>query len=370
MRVKNLDELYSWKQIRKLQSIYSFNRHNSFVPVAICSSSGDSESYYCKEPDCYEWFGHRTSYYARMLWEAARKRLFEVESEMLAFDIVEASECFNTIRFRSPDKVREYCAEFIRIMRSLAGGSEVRCAIGELPKRMHPWDCTRQLREIVIPDEKSFCDYAFDEDIPECQETAPLDWNDVEGLFVELSETELAFLNGAKYVNKSPAQLDLELRAACRNLDVLKVKSLLEAGAKPNPTFEEPYYDTLLTDLFRYLDELQLLGSKINDVRNIIDMLVLHGHDLDFCPYQSETALFSAVRYSVKLTEYLIEKGANLNTVNWINRSSDLFTVLDNVGMYISAFGETAERKKLINLIKNSGGRSFDDIVPDFYAGD
>jgi hypothetical protein len=41
MKVKHLDELYTWRQIRKLQRIYTFNRHNGFVPIAIYSSSGE-----------------------------------------------------------------------------------------------------------------------------------------------------------------------------------------------------------------------------------------------------------------------------------------------------------------------------------------
>jgi hypothetical protein len=92
MKVKHLDELYTWRQIRKLQRIYKFNRHNGFLPIAIYSSSGE-ESYYSSRGDCYEWLGKQTPYYARMLWETARKRLLEFEGDALAFDIVEASEC-------------------------------------------------------------------------------------------------------------------------------------------------------------------------------------------------------------------------------------------------------------------------------------
>ena len=103
MKVRHLDELYTWKQIRKLQSIHWFSQHNGFVPVAIYAPDGGCESHYGGSNDYYGWYGKQSAYYARMLWESARRRLADVESEALAFDIVEASECFNTIRFKAPD---------------------------------------------------------------------------------------------------------------------------------------------------------------------------------------------------------------------------------------------------------------------------
>jgi hypothetical protein len=376
MKVKHLDELYTWQQIRKLQRIYKFNRHNGFVPIAIYSSSGE-ESYYSSRGDYYEWFGKQTPYYARMLWETARKRLLEFEGDALAFDIVEASECFNTIRFRAPDKVRKYCAEFRRIMRSLADNGEVKCVIGSLPPRPHPWDTSRQIVENVIPDEKDIYENMFCEDLSDCQETIPLipeyqetvspGWNAVKDLFIELTEDELAFLNGGKFINKPSAQLEKELQDACRNLDLSKVISLLESGANPNVILDEPYYDTLLTDLFRYLNGLQLSGFKFEDVCNIIDALVLHGYDLDFSPYESGTALFYSVCHNTEVMKYLIEKGANLNSVSWIGVGQWPCTPLDHLELEIDSKWKDVELKKRFNILKNAGAKSFEELVQNFY---
>jgi hypothetical protein len=202
--------------------------------------------------------------------------------------------------------------------------------------------------------------------IPEYQERVSPGWNAVKDLFVELSEDELAFLNGAKFINKPPAQLEKELQDACRSLNLSKVISLLESGANPNVILDEPYYDTFLTDLFRYLNGLQLSGYKVEDVRNIIDAFVSHGYDLDFSPYESGTALFEAVCHNTEVMKYLIEKGANLNSVSWIGRSLWPCTPLDYLELEIDSKWKDVELKKRFNILKNAGAKSFEEVVPDF----
>ena len=375
MKVKHLDELYTWRQIRKLQLIHSFNQHNGFVPVAIYAPDGGCESHYGGSDDYYGWYGKQSPYYARMLWESARRKLADAEAEALAFDIVEASECFNTIRFKAPDRARDYCAEFRRLMRSLADKGEVKCAIGRAPARPHPWDTLKRLEEVIIPDDAIYQpnvshDPKFDNTIPEYSETAPLGWDVVERFFTELSEDELAFLNGEKFINKPPTQLDMDLHEACEKLDLAKVESLLDAGANPNSTSGDPCYDTLLAEVFQGTYDLRSSGLKTDNARGILDALVSHGCDLDFSPYESAAPMYEAVHFSPEFLEYLIEKGANPNTVSWIGIYDLPTTPLDHVADDIGAHGESPDLNARFDLINKAGGKYFSEIVPDFYEDD
>lgn len=63
MRVKHLDELYTWKQIRRLQIIHGFNQHQGFVPLAVCAPGGGRESHFGGSDDYYEWYGKQSPYY-------------------------------------------------------------------------------------------------------------------------------------------------------------------------------------------------------------------------------------------------------------------------------------------------------------------
>ena len=375
MRVKHIDDLYTWKQIRKLQSIHGFNLHNGFVPVAIYTPDGGHESHYGGSDDYYSWYGRREPYYARRLWEAARNALTGTEADALAFDIVEASECFNTIRFKHPEKARVYCAEFRRTMQRLADNGEVKCAIGRAPVRRHPWDAAKRLEEVIISDDAEYTpnvshDPKYDNTIPEYRETAPLGWNAVERFFIELSEDELAFLNGEKFINKPPTRLDMDLHEACEKLDLAKVESLLDAGANPNSTSGDPCYDTLLAEVFQGTYDLRSSGLKTDNARGILDALVSHGCDLDFSPYESAAPMYEAVHFSPECLEYLIEKGANPNTVSWIGLDGWPATPLNHAADDIGAYGEDPELNARFDLIKKVGGKYFSEIAPEFYEDD
>jgi hypothetical protein len=364
--------LYTWKQIRKLQLIYRFNQHNDFVPIAIYAPSGGCESHYGGSNDYYGWYGKQSPYYARMLWESARKRLANEESEALAFDIVEASECFNTIRFRKPDKVREYCAEFRRIMRSLAENGEVKCAIGRAPARPHPWDSLKRLEEVIISDNAEYKpnvshDPKFDNTIPEYRETAPLEWGTVEKYFVELTEDELTFLHGDDVLNKSPNPLDYDLIEACKKLDTAGVEAALKAGANPNSTTGGRYAEGLISLVMTSINDFDMYEATINNVYEIVDLLITYGVDIDFCPYCEGTPLYCATYHDARLIKFILEKGANPNTISWIGLNEIPATPLDSIADDINAYGKSEDLNESFRLIDDAGGKYFSEIVPDFY---
>ncbi len=381
MRVKHLDELYTWKQIRKLKIIHSFNKHNAFVPIAIYAPGGGRESHYGGSDDYYEWYGKQTTYYAKRLWETARKMLSNIETKALAFDIVDASECFNTIRFKDPDRVRKYCAEFKCLMQSLARSGDVRCAIGRAPVRSHPWDRLKRLQEVIIPDDAEYKPHIchtskFDNSISVYLESSSLEWSAVEKYFVELTEDELAFLNGEEIINKSPTPLDKELIEACDNLDVAKVESFLDAGANPNATTGGRDAEGIIKRLFSSVgdyekhDTADKYNTAIKAACEIVDLLILHGCDIDFCPYCECTPLYSATYHNTELIKLMIEKGADPNVVSWIALNEIPGTPLDSVADDIDVYGSDPDLLERFSIIESSGGKFFSDLVPDFYKSD
>lgn len=372
MRVKHLDDLYTWKQIRKLQLIHMNSRYNGFVPIAICAPGGGYESRYS---DYYEWYGKQGVYYARRLWESARVLLADVEAEALAFDIVEASECFNTIRFRNPSKVRDYCIEFKRLMMRLAAEGNIKCAIGRVPARPHPWDSKKRIEEVIIADDAEYRPFVghdpkFDNSIPDYQESAALDWSAVEGYFVDLTEDELAFLNGEKFINKPPSSLDMELHEACGKLDMARVEALLDAGANPNSSDGDQYCDTLISRAIEGVCDLPPSDPRASNLYGIIDLLVSHGCDMDLSHYESAVPIYDAVNFSLECLEYLIQKGADPNAISWIGLEESPLSPLDSVADDICVYGENAELKEKFDLIDKAGGKFFSELVPDFYGGE
>lgn len=372
MKVKHLDELYTWRQIRKLQLIHRFNQHNGFLPIAIYAPNGGRESHYGGSGEYYGWYGKQSSYYARMLWETARKSLIDEEPEALAFDIVEASECFNTIRFKAPDRARDYCAEFKRIVRSLADNGEVKCAIGRAPARPHPWDSTKRLEEVIISDDAEYKPFVshdpkFDNTIPEYRESAPLKWEAVEKYFVELTEEELAFLNGDDVLNKSPNTLDKDLIEACKKLDTAGVEAALKAGANPNSTTGGRYAEGLIPLVITTINDFEKYDSIINNVHEIVDLLIRYGGDIDFCPYRECTPLYSATYHDARLIKFILEKGANPNSISWIGIGEIPSTPLGSIVDDINVYGENQDLNESFRLIEDAGGKFFSEIVPDFY---
>ncbi len=373
MRVKHLDELYTWKQIRKLQLIHSNNQHNGFVPISIYAPDGGCESHYGGSDDHYGWYGKQGPYYARLLWEAARKTLAGAEAEALAFDIVERSECFNTIRFKSTGRAHDYCAEFKCLMQKFAEDGEIKCAIGRAPVRSHPWDSTKRLEEVIIPDDAEYKPFVshdpkFDNTIPDYHEIPPLGWRAVEKYFVELTEDELAFLNGEETLNKAPTILDKTLLDACNKLDIGRVKAALDDGANPNTTTGGRYAEGVIMSLLDAFGDSGGGGAAIKSVCEIIDLLISYGYDIDFCPYCGCTPLYGATYHNTELIKFMIEKGADPNAVSWIALDEIPHTPLDSVANDMNAYGSDPDLQERFGILEKAGGKFFSELFPDFYT--
>jgi hypothetical protein len=373
MRVKHLDDLYTWKQIRKLQAVHAINPRHGFVPVALFAPGGGMEVRFWSEHDDrpYEWTGKQGPYYAKRLWEEARKALADVEAEALAFDVVEASECFNTIRFKNPEKAQSYRAEFWRQLKSLAESGTVKNAIGHLPERPYPWDEKMRYRECVVIEYGKLLPGLADGGY---REIPPLPWRAVEKYFIDLTEDELAFLHGEEIINKPPRPIDLELMKACLNLDVVQVKVLLAAGANPNSFDEESALGTViccLIDGFGDAEwaEPEKTESHLGKMRQIVDLLLDFGCDLDFAPYGDQSSVCYAT-YVVQppLVALLLEKGADPNAVSWIDLENAPETALDHVDADIGANDLNSNLDEEYGLIKKRGGKWFCELFPDFYT--
>lgn len=373
MRVKHLDDLYTWEQIRKLQLVYDFNPHNDFIPIALYSPDGAYTSHFGGKDEYYEWYGKRTPYCAKRLWERVRKELSGLETEALAYDVVEASECFNTIRFRDQAKVRSYRDEFMRLLEAFANDGELKSAIGRAPARPYPWDVSERYEEVIIPDDAEFKpfqshDPKFDDSIPDYAESDFPGWDAIKGCFVELNENELAYLNGEKILNREPTALDRELFEACRALDIPKVARLLDSGANPNASSGDVCADNLLKAAFQAVFDHEDRVARMQDAFRIAELLLSHGSDIDFAPYLGATPLYESIHSDVSITRFLLEKGANPNTVSWIAIGEIPATPFDHVADDIAVNGEEPDLMAIRELLDSHGGKYFDELVPDFYG--
>ncbi len=330
MRVKHICDLYDWKRIRMLRNVWQVNRHHGFVPVAVYAPNGGDNLHCCGNDGHHEHCGRVGPHYAKRLWEEARRRLEGREAEALAFDVVEASECFNTIRFRNRSEACAYSAEFWRLLREIAdSGESVRI----------------------------------------CNPVPSSTWKDVEKFFVDLSEDDLAFLNGAEYVNRKPSELDAELLDACARLDAERVESLLSAGASPNAVSESSFYDTAASCALEAAFSVHAESSAAEDIsRRVIDVLVAHGCDLDFCAYDSCTVLFNAIHCSAEIVQYLLEKGADPNAVSWVGTGAEPSTALEQAEDEMVAYYDPFGSERMCDLLGKAGGKRFFEMVTDFYG--
>lgn len=364
MRVKHLDELYTWKQIRELQWVHDFNPHNGFVPIALYAPG---EGHISNYGDRCEWYGKRTAYCAKQLWEIVRKELADVERDALAFDIVEASECFNTIRFRDKAKVQNYLSSFKDLLRRYADSGKLKSAIGRAPARPYPWEPSKPYEEVIIADDAEYKPFESHNSILDYAEFDFPGWNAVEKYFIELTEDELAFLNGETIINKQPSPLDLELFKACDELDIQRVAYLLESGANPNANSGECWPDSLIPTLFEAVYNFEDYENKITDMFDIIELLISHGCDIDFSPYNSGSPIYYSTTNRTSFLLFILEKGANPNNISNIGVTEIPKTPLDNIADDINSFGEESEFKEPFDIIKANGGKFFSELVPDFY---
>lgn len=362
MRVKYLQELYTWKQIRKLELIHRFDVVNGTVPIRIYVPHGAGEAHHLYQ-EGYQWKGTQRAYYAKRLWEAVRKQLMALEPEALAFDIVEASECFNTIRFRNQEKACHYCDEFKRLLQQTAASKILKSAIGKAPVRPHPYDSSQTYQEIIYQDldHKEILPYS------ECE---PPDWDEIKDCFVELTESELAYLMGEDVINKPMTDLDKELDHACGALDFKRAEALLQAGANPNcgSRFGGTLLSTVILDWPSWSSEI--IEKSPDDIYAMVDLLLKYGADINFCPFCGTCALYDAVHTTREITAFLLTRGADPNQVSWIAPGERFRTAFEHASDDACAYrGEEGceEYEAIYDLLKAHGGKYFEELVPDFY---
>ena len=365
MQIKHLDELYTWTQIRKLMHVSSFNPDQHFIPIAVYAPHEGKTIRYGGNDGYYEWYGRRKAYYAKQLWEITRLNLASQEEEALTFEIVEMSECFNTIRFKNPTLVKTYIIAFKETLETLAKEGHVNCAIGHLPTRFYPWNKTKRYEEIVIEDDAVYSPYFCHSNVSEIKPYTPCEkpsWDEIKHYFIDLAENELAFLHGESIINKQPSELDKALIEACVSFNVERVQHLLEQGANPNAI---DFGDSVLVSM---IDEFIFSQSKqIHTFAIILDLLLAYGCDINLCPYYSATPLYESIHANSVITKLLLQKGANPNSVSWISMSETPLTPLDHIQDDIAAYGKDPELMEICNLIDIAGGKFFSELVPNFW---
>ena len=357
MRVKHLDDLYTWEQIKKLRLVHRFNPDNGFVPVALYAPGEGRTTHYGggDQPDSYEWEGTQSSYCAKILWEKVRLELAGRELDSLACDIVEASECFNTIRFKNPGKAQAYRDEFVKLLREFADGGKLKSAIGRVPARPYPWDYSKRYQEQIVPGDIEYAEFEFP------------GWSAVEKYFIELTEAELAFLAGEQTINRQPTEKDKELAEACRNFDVQEVSRLLDSGANANAFTGGVCPFTLLDLMFMSAFDHKDNDAKLRLAFQIAELLISHGCDIDLSPFDGSNILRESLHYDVSITKFLLERGAGVNAISWIGFDDEPVTPLDHVSDDISVYGEEPYLLETFKLLHDRGAQYFSELVPDFY---
>ena len=92
------------------------------------------------------------------------------------------------------------------------------------------------------------------------------------------------------------------------------------------------------------------------------------GGGFDFCPYREYPLLYSTSYYDGRPVKFILEKGANPNSISWIGIGGDTpLTPLDSISDDINAYGEDQDLSESFRLIEDAGGKFFSEIVPDFY---
>ena len=158
-----------------------------------------------------------------------------------------------------------------------------------------------------------------------------------------------------------------ELIEACEKLDPAKVESALDAGANPNATSGGRYAEGLIPRLFDAISDSDKRDAAIKNAHEIVDLLISHGCDIDFCPYCECTPLYSATYHNTELIKFMIEKGADPNAVSWIALDEIPSTPLDSIADDINAYGSDPDLQESFGIIEEAGGKYFSELVPNFY---
>lgn len=357
MRVKHIDDLYTWEQINKLTCIFRFNHHNGYVPIAVYALHEGCTAHYSGKPDHYGWYGRRKAYYAKRVWEQTRMLLRHMESSATAYEIVQASECFNTIRFSNKAKNAEYTKLFWETLESVANSGTIKVFVGRLPKRPYPWDPSESYEEIVIDDNDDYKPHQSHPEITECRECDGLLWEDVKHYFVQLTEDELALLHGEQILNRQPTEIDKELLAACEKVDVEGIKVALSRGANPNAFSIGPWSEAampLMISSYSHMEEDKNEPALFESIKLLLDA----GYDINLSPCDNATALYESTLSDPSIVKFLLENGADPNTICWIDAQDySTSTVLDSLSDDIACHGKLPELVEMFKMVEDAGGK-------------
>jgi len=253
-----------------------------------------------------------------------------------------------------------------RFVREFANSGRFKAVVGKLPVKDALWESGKQLQEFVIFDDGEYKPYTSRQPIPQFRTVGSLAWDMVQKYFVELSEPELAFLNGEDFINREPSEFDRRLFEACDKLDVAAIKEALAAGANPN-AFSERKWGSVVGDRLYAALEYPVTDVLFNWVCKAVKILVDSGYDLDLSPYGEGTPLWTAGHTSARCVKFLLDMGANPNAVCWISSTDgDMGTALDHVSWDIAAYGPEPDLIEMQQILDARGGKYFSELVPDF----
>lgn len=211
--------------------------------------------------------------------------------------------------------------------------------------------------DVVIDSPTAFDTYRCDlYNYPYNKEPVSYKWNEIRSLFYELTLDQMRLCNYKQ--SNTPTIWDELLLSACVSWDIETIEYAIKHGANINCLSE--YGDSPLAEAVAYfLDETnESRESRISQCKQIIDLLLSYGADINLYGVDGSTPLLNAYHESSpEIVEYLLDRGADPN-VNCYLMDDDLdvcSSVLDSI--YGDPDGPTDTDREIEKMIIAAGGK-------------
>lgn len=343
MRVIHLTDLLTWEEIWTCQDVSKTGTGKGFSPIRMrmpgevcprCLTSANGKGY------VGTWFSAKARYAEELLRRAEESIIETTGMEPERVEWVAASESFNTIRWPNLDK-ETYVSAVMQEMKRLAdsGAVTVRTGVRSLGMGKSVVGEEEERLEIILPDYRRG---AFE--APRLEEVLKpggvdarffsFSWAEIAEGYAVLTPMQVAFLHEEK-LHRHTA-LDDELLHACEELDEDGIRRALEKGANIHALgdYGQSVCSCLVDSFGMYWNaRFDPMVCDLELGRRLLELLWVHGADVDLAGAGEHTALNYAVYCESWMTELLLQLGANPDEPSLIEKHGDekAQTPLENV---------------------------------------
>lgn len=211
--------------------------------------------------------------------------------------------------------------------------------------------------DVVIDSPTAFNTYGWDMyKYPYNKELVSYKWNEIKSFFCELTLNQMRLCNYKQL--HTPKIWDELLLSACESWDIETIEYAIKHGANINCLSK--YGDSPLAEAVQFfLDETdESRESRISQCKQIIDLLLSYGADINLYGVDGSTPLLNAYHEGCpEIVEYLLDRGADPN-VNCFLMDDDLdvsSSILDSI--YGNPDGSTDTDREIEKMILAAGGK-------------